>query len=205
MNSKKIYVAVLNEGQINEKLCSVLEKMPLQSKYEVWRANPSDKPIANNRNKIVQEFLATDCDYLLMIDDDIVPPDNILNLADFQKDVISPICFAFQQNMVAPLIMRMEPEGTYTVANYKGYEGLVETDAVGAGCLMVARRVLENPEMKAPFEDIFDADGVRKYGQDLAFCQKAKKLGYGVFCHLDYACDHFVVMNLKKIYSSFIK
>jgi GT2 family glycosyltransferase len=162
---------------------------------------PNEKPISNNRNKIVQNFLLQkEFDYLLMIDSDIIPPRNILNLADFQKDIISAVCFMYQQDMVAPLILMRQKEGQYGIANFKGYEGLIEVDAVGTGCLMLSRKVLE--DIPAPFADVFDKHGVRKYGLDLAFCQKAKAKGYKIYCHLDYVAEHYVKIGLQRVYGA---
>jgi len=204
MRNRKIYVAVLNEGEVRVELSALLHNLPFQGKYDVMITYPADKPISNNRNKIVQDFLSKkEFDYLLMIDDDITPPENILNLADFQKDIVSALCFMFQQDTVAPLLLKEDMDGMYRVADFKGYEGLVKVDAVGTGCIMLSRKVLE--AIKAPFSDVFDADGVRKYGLDLAFCRRAKEKGFDVYCHLDYPCGHKVTMDLTKIYSSLVK
>lgn len=199
MNSKRVFIAVLNQGDTRIELSALLHELQYQGKYDVSISYPNEKPIANNRNKIVQEFLLQkDFDYLMMIDSDIIPPDNILNLIDFQKDIISPICFIYQQNVIAPLLLKRNPEGTFGVAGFKGYEGLVELDAVGTGCIILSRKVLE--DVSAPFLDIFDEHGVRKYGLDISFCQKAKAKGYKVYCHLDYIAEHYVRMGLARIY-----
>jgi len=138
-----------------------------------------------------------------MIDGDIIPPHNILNLADFQKDIVSALTFMYQQNAVAPLVLKETPEGTYTIANFKGHEGLIEVDTVGTGCVMLSRKVLE--AIKAPFNDVFDEDGVRKYGLDIAFGRRAKAKGFKIYAHLDYPCGHRVTLDLKEVYSSLIQ
>ena len=205
MNQKTIYIGVLNQGNIRIELASMVNDYTHQNKYRLLITYPDEKPISNNRNKIVQDFLYnSDADYLLMIDADIIPPENLLNLADFQKDIISPICFIYQKNMVAPLVMRMNPEGTYGIMPFNGTEGLVEVDAVGTGCIILSRKVLEHPDLKAPFMNEYDQDGVKKYGLDFAFCRRAKKAGFKIYCHLDYACQHWVTSDLKKIYESLV-
>ncbi|HDY66398.1 MAG TPA: hypothetical protein ENH85_01255 [Candidatus Scalindua sp.] len=202
--TKRIYIAVLNQGDIRVELSAFLHELPFQGKYDVAITYPNEKPISNNRNKIVQDFLLKkEFDYLLMIDGDIIPPPNVLNLADFQKDIISPVCFIYQKSVVAPLTLKMGKEGQYTVAEFKGYEGLIEVDAVGTGCMMLSRKVLE--EIPAPFADVFDEHGVRKFGLDLAFCRKAKAKGYKVFCHLDYIAKHYVKVDLQTIYGALAK
>ena len=114
MVAKSIYIAILNQGEVRPELTTVLHDLPFQNKYSIYITYPSEKPISNNRNKIVQDFLLKkEFDYLLMIDDDIVPPADILNLADFQKDIISGLTFAYQQNAILPLILKKGLEGQY--------------------------------------------------------------------------------------------
>jgi len=199
--NKKIFVAVLNQGEIRIELSAFLHDLPFQGKYDTFVTYPNEKPISNNRNKIVQEFLLKkEFDYLMMVDSDIVPPKNVLNLVDFQKDVISPVCFIYQQNTVAPLILMRNREGTYQPAHFQGYEGLVEVDAVGTGCMILSRKVLE--EVQSPFSDVFDSQGIRRYGMDIAFCKRAQDKGYKIYCHLDYIAKHYVGMDLSYVYKS---
>ncbi|MHA1854063.1 MAG: hypothetical protein ACTSUF_11245 [Candidatus Heimdallarchaeaceae archaeon] len=201
--NKRILIATLNQGTTDIELTDVLVKLSNNPYYQVGMIYPCDKPTYSNRNKIVQKFLQSDFDYLLMIDDDVIPPMNILELADFQKDIISAVCFSFQQNMNVPLTLKQSKEGDYNVDMFKGYEGLVETDAVGTGCLMLSRKVLE--DIQAPFNDIIDEDGIRKFGHDVAFCKKAKEKGYKVYCNLNYSCQHKVTFDLKKLYSTLMQ
>ena len=198
LKSKSIFVAVLNQGSIRVELSSLLFTLTQQGKYELIIQYPGEKPISYNRNKIVVDFLASDCDYLLMIDSDIIPPDNILNLADYQMDVVGALCFMYQQNAIAPHTLRKSPEGAYHVMPIKGDEGLIECDAIGTGCIMLSRKVLES--IRAPFMNEYDADGMKKIGLDIAFCRRVKEKGYKTYCHLDYSCSHFVESDLKKVY-----
>ena len=200
---KGIFIAILNQGSIRSELSNLMLQLSLQDKYNLIISYPAEKPISNNRNKIVQEFLATPgMDYLLMIDGDIIPSINILNLADFQKDIIGALCFMYQQNMVIPIALKRNPEGKYDVIQFRGDEGLSEVDAVGTGCIMISREVLE--KVKHPFENIYDPDGIKKYGLDISFCQKAKEQGFKVYSHLDYACSHWSIMDLKLVYQALL-
>ena len=52
--------------------------------------------------------------------------------------------------------------------------------------------------MKHPFENVYDEDGVKTLGNDFHFCQKAKKLGFRVWVHLDYVADHHYIDSLKE-------
>jgi hypothetical protein len=138
-----------------------------------------------------------------MLDDDNVPPNNILNLVDFNKDIICGISFGFQQNLVVPSVFKRRDNGLYTIHEFTGEEGLMEVDAAGSGQMIIARRVLE--KLEYPFRNEYDRDGVKKLGLDLNFCQRAKELGFQVFAHTDYICSHIVPFDLKTIYATLVE
>jgi len=199
---KSIFIGVLNQGEIRPELSNCLTKMSEQTDYDIFMRYSSAKPIANNRNKMVQEFLAGSCDYMMMIDSDIVPPPTVLAFADFEKDIIAAKCYMYQQSMVAPVIFKRKSDGMYTPINAESSSGLIEVDAVGTGCIMLSRKVLE--EIKAPFLNEYDQDGIKLWGLDIAFCRRAKEKGYKVYAHLDYDCCHWQPINLRIMYRAFL-
>src|SRR3990167_1062308 len=147
--------------------------------YRIMLTYPAAKPITNNRNTIVQKFLANDCDYLMMVDSDIIPP----------------VMFVKQKGMLIPLFLKRGKDGIYDSDDYLTKVGLQEVDATGTGCIFIKREVLEN--VKHPFENRYDEDGIKILGNDFAFCQMAKEKGYRVWVHLDYVASHHSVQDLK--------
>lgn len=193
---KTIYLAILNQGEIRTDLSQTINMIIQNDSYKIRLSYPTGKPICNNRNTIVQKFLATkDCDYLMMIDSDIVPPPNILNIVDFNKDIITPLMFVWQKGMIIPLFLKRNKDGAYDADDYLNKAGLQETDATGTGCIVISRKVLET--IRHPFENVYDPDGVKTLGNDLNFCQKAKEAGFKIWVHLDYLCGHITKMDLK--------
>ncbi len=195
IKQKTIYLAILNQGEIRTDLSQMINLFIQNDSYRLMLTYPAAKPIVNNRNTIVQKFLATDCDYLMMIDADIIPPPNALNLADFDKDIITPLMFVKQKGMLIPLFLKRNKDGIYDAADYLGKVGLQEVDATGTGCIVIKREVLE--KMKHPFENKYDEDGIKILGNDFYFCQKAKKLGFKIYVHLDYVASHHSTQDLK--------
>jgi len=211
MNPKTIQISILNQGWIRAESAFLLTKWVRESPYNLFLTLPADKPIMHNRNKIVERFLKTDADYLLMLDDDIIPPAGFLTLADYDKDIIGGLCFACKnregRDIIIPLALekkkaeRKDIKWKYRPVKLRGDEGLVEVDAVGTGAILIARRVLEHPKMKPPFVDYYDKDGLRVEGLDLSFCRRAKENGFKVYTHTDYACSHWTEMDLMQIYT----
>lgn len=201
---KKIFLAVLNQGEIKTDLAKVLNYIQQNDSYEIMVSYPASKPITNNRNMIVQKFLAIkDADYLMMIDADIIPTPDILNLVDFEKDIITPLMFVQQKGTLIPLYLRRNKDGIYDAGNYLEETGLQEVDATGTGCIVIKREVLEKVEH--PFENVYDRDGIKKLGNDFNFCKKAKELGFKVWVHLDYVADHISSASLREMFLDKIK
>ena len=204
IRQKGVFISILNQGEVRVENANLAGMFLRNDRYKVFIDYPSDKPISNNRNKIVQKFLNSGLDYLLMIDDDVTPPANVLDILDFladkEVDIASPVMFTMQKREVATLAVRRTKDGKYTTIDLKDKDGLLEVDATGTGCIFIKREVLENPEMKSPFMNYYDTDGVKTTGLDFNFCTRAKKLGYGVFVHLDYVAGHFATVDLKDIF-----
>lgn len=197
---KNVYVAVLNQGELRTELTKIVSMMIQQDGYRINITYPHKKPIANNRNNIVQRFLARkEFDYLMMIDSDIIPPPNIMKLVDFDKDIIVPLMFVMQNGKVLPLYLKKAKDGQLEFhREYLEKQGLIPVDATGTGCIIIARRVLE--KIKHPFRNEYDSDGIKTLGLDLNFCLRAKKLGFQSWVHLDYVADHHSVASLREIY-----
>lgn len=208
-NAKRVYIAIPNTGELRTELAQTITHLTHQDKYDLFVKFPVNKPITYNRNMIVHDFLASGCDYLLMCDTDIVPPLSILNLVDFDKDIISPVCFTATGKNINPLVLKRNEEGQYNVVNLDDEAGLVECDAVGTGCIIIRRNVLEDPRWQetegAWFKNEYNNNGKKTEGNDLAFCKRAQKFGYKIFCHTNYFCSHFIEFDLKKVYSNLIK
>jgi len=201
ITQKGVFIVILNQYEIHKDNTALLASFALHDRYKLKVEYPTDKPITNNRNKIVQRFLASkEFDYLLMIDDDVVPTPNILDLLDFDKDIITPVMFTRHGTKVYSLVMDRTKDGKYKNRRLSGKEGLVEADASGTGCMFIKREVLEHPDLKFPFKNLYDADGVKTTGLDFNFCTRAKKAGFKVWVHTDYVASHYILVDLKDIY-----
>lgn len=196
--NKGIYIAILNQGWVRPELVTMLANLPKKREYNIYIGYPAHKPITHNRNTIVKRFLESGMDYLLMIDSDNIPPQNILELADYDKDVIGGLCYAFMNNMIIPLCLELNDHKSYDLMDISLNEGLVECDGIGSGVMMIKKEVLEN--IQFPFENMYDPEGIKIKGLDIKFCESAKEKGYKVWCHTDYKCSHWTTIDLKQIH-----
>jgi len=195
-HKKKIYVAVLNQGNIRADLNLVLMRMMQDGRHSLKITYPSLKDIAHNRNQIVKDFLKSGYDYLLMLDDDTVPQHNILDLVYLDKDIIGVPYPQWNEGDIYWVVMDKVEDG-YKAIPIKERGGLKKVDALGTGCILIARRVLE--EIKAPFMRKWSDEGLAEIGLDFYFCDKAREKGFEVWCHWNYPCEHYKNIGLMQV------
>lgn len=205
----KIYLAILNKGWLRREIsATVLPMMKATPGVELIWENPAktwDHPISSNRNQIVQRFLKTDCDFLLMIDNDVVPLTNPAELVFADKDVVGMPAKVRQRvrsiNWVA-YVKNPDLDGGYAPVDFFRVDtdiDLLKVDAIGTGCILVKRKVLE--AIKAPFHCLYDDDGICKMGTDFAFSQRADDAGFEIYTTPQRTCEHFKEVGLADILS----
>jgi hypothetical protein len=163
-----------------------------------------------NRNTIVKDFLKTECEWLIMIDEDNPPLGNPLDLIPLNKDIIALPTMMWRgvgnpdgNEGLAFNVYRKIKNGWKTLV-YDGKEKIFEADRVGTGCILIKRKVLE--DFDAPFKCIVDKKtGIRKLGEDITFCDRAKKKGFKIWGHWDFVCSHYKEVDLLDVAQLLLK
>jgi GT2 family glycosyltransferase len=155
------------------------------------------------RNAAVGIFLRSDAEWLWTLDTDIgfepMALDKLLEHGD-KYGVISgfykTICETgtrWLDGSVSykelPLALQEVDGGRFR--EYPNYEGSMEVDAVGAGCLLVHRSVFE----ATPDGGWYDTIG--GLGEDISFCVKARALGYKILCDTTISLSHHKAVWLR--------
>lgn len=152
------------------------------------------QPVDEARNKMVEEFLKTDCTHLFMIDDDTIPPDNAIErLLNLDLDVVSGL---------TPIIDGKEGKITkYNAVDVTDKQiapktGLHRSRGVGASCLLVKREVFE--KIKRPwFRFIYKDDKGNDcfVSEDIYFISLLLQAGITPMVDSEVVCQHF-----KRVY-----
>jgi hypothetical protein len=135
------------------------------------------------RDEMAKTALVSNCDYLFMIDDDMIAPDDLFEkLYACQKDIVGPLAFTrnFPHKPVIynciegwDSVSQTEHFTNYAVMNYPK-DQLKQCDAIGFGAVLInvdCFRKMPQPWFMNPF----------KTGEDINFCYQAKKYGFSTW------------------------
>ena len=165
--------------------------------------------VAVNRNRVCEEFLKKDGEYLWFLDTDMVFGEEdlykLLNLFRSNKmDIVSALYFGRMVSGVKttqPVWLMEAQTGVYENVGHFG-NGLQEVDAIGMGCCLIKREVLEKLAETHTQDEWkwFGHDRVQRtdgewthLGEDLTFCRRVKALGFKI-----YGTGSVVVGHLKQ-------
>jgi hypothetical protein len=102
---KKIYIACPNMGNIHIGLAKFVLNQGVRGKYALTWDTPCElRNVDYARNFISKKFLESDCEFLAMVDSDVVPHDNFLDLVELDKPVVAGNTFCFRQGDLMPSI-----------------------------------------------------------------------------------------------------
>lgn len=191
----KIYFSILNTGWIHADIAIALPRWLKECPYEVYFESSNSRPIENNRNKIVQRFLESDCTHLLQLDNDTFPTRNPLELVEYKKDIISCPVRIFDTIVFLNVFRKKQDDSLRPLEITE--KGLVQIHATGTGCIMCSRKVFET--IQKPFERKYDENGIEILGLDLFFSQKVILAGFDIYTHMNYISKHYKEIDLSRL------
>lgn len=153
------------------------------------------------RNECIRNM---DGDWIIFIDDDMTwQPDAIRRLVETQRkfdlDMVGGLCFQRGEPYQPTLYMREQPtEGNYVFLEDWERDSVVEVDATGMAFVLITKRLLEriagefpdrNTRSKGRPPSYFRWDE-KGFGEDMTFCQDAKKAGARIFVDTSIKTGH---------------
>lgn len=214
----KLYISFLNKGWVRREILEkVLPEMQHTKSVRTFLEPLSvswAEPIFGNRNRIARRFLNSKCDYLLMLDNDIVPLFNPAPFVHADKDILGFPAKVRQVGQVLNWVAYKEAKddpGMYYPVDFSSIDmatyDFLNCDAVGTGCIMVRRNVIEElfkrangNGWEAPFTISLTEWGEMMHGTDIAFCRRAKEAGFNVVSTINYVCEHYKEVGLLDIF-----
>lgn len=146
------------------------------------------------RNSACADALAAGFQWVMFLDDDVIPPpDTYARLARHNLDIVSGLYYR-RQPPICPVAMKLDGEGKpQWVTQWNPPNSLVEVDLVGAGCLLIHRRVLKRtpqPWFEWEIGKTPAPQGRNAMSEDFAFCLRAKEHGFKVHLDTSIQCEH---------------
>ena len=186
-----LIIGILSTGLVSIDWATnlVAFQKPGGTTLRVWRGLPYDVA----RNRLVRDAREAGCRELLFLDSDVlIPSDAIPKLQSAQLPIVSGL---YWSKKGCPGIWKSAPGGQayQPITQWPG-GGLIEVDAVGAGCLLIDVRVFDVlDKMGLPWFEwqIKDpADQAGKFSEDFAFGRYAAQAGFKIYCHTGVLCYH---------------
>lgn len=175
-----------------------LAQAGIPSEFEILAENCH---VDDGRNRLVRDFLETECTDLVFLDADVRwYGRDLVNLLGYDREVVGGVYPLKQDEEGFPVKFLQERKYLQTEP-----DGLLEVEGVPAGFLRIRRRALErltanSPGFKAKddwpdrrkipiiFERVLDGD---RHGGDYVFCRKWRAMGGRIYVPPEMMFEHF--------------
>lgn len=141
--------------------------------------------IYTSRDDIAKEAIASEADYVMWFDSDMIfPPDTLrrllVHMENPEVDIVTGLYFRRVQPFTPVLFDRLEiNDGVVDWADFTEIPGhLFEVGGCGFGCVLMPTDIFI--DVQARFNQMFTP--INGVGEDLSFCWRARQLGFKVWC-----------------------
>lgn len=162
---------------------------------------PNQEPVEACRNEIVNAWLRSDFDDLIMVDDDSVIPDGAIKKLQSVNALF--VCGVQPLYMQGQLVASVQDPGYpevlkpwYDWCAWKRPREPFRIGACGFGCVLLRRPLFD--KLKHPWFVYTspDRDGKHRETEDVYFCKMCTMAGVEMWCHPQVVCGHMKRINL---------
>jgi hypothetical protein len=147
--------------------------------------------LLNQREKLIDEAIKMEADYVLWLDSDMMFPSNVvLKLLAHNKDIVA--CNYMKRSLPMKTVAYTDLNDWDSWVPMKPQEELVKVKGIGMGCILMKTEVFKKLE-KPYFEFRFKEDTKDWFGEDFILQDKIQKVGYEIFV------DTMLSMEIKHI------
>lgn len=181
------------QGWVNPHLSAALVQLALDKRYKLtYLIVNSLYPVTSARNWAVAEALRLNCDWLVMCDNDVAPPQCLGDvIATAPGPIIALPYFVMMSQGPMLSVGMLTDDGLMKPCAWGDLkEGWNRIEMAGTGCMFISRRVLT--KMPKPLFD-FPIDPVKGQilSEDLVFTRAATQAGYDIWTNPGYVAGHF--------------
>lgn len=194
----RVLIGVPTRGLISLGTVNFLAKQ----KCQLFCATSSISVTASRR-KIAHHFLNSAFDALLFLDDDVVPPDDVLQqLVNVNKPIVSASYPIHVNGVIKSCACTQHWSVSDNTWQYFTLDevGIKEVAGCGLGCCLIKKEVFK--KVGIDFSLIYKG-GDLVTGEDLDFCNRVRKAGFKIYCNFNASCEHVKPIGLKTIYNRY--
>lgn len=209
---KSVFIAMPNySGELSNPVRDSVERLQKQMDAKGWkyrtRRHMNDSLLTRARAVLLAEFLASDCNEMLCLDDDIAwDGDEAMRLLEYPVDFVGGVYRA------------KTPEPQYFVQycrdkielNADPATGLLEVEGIPAGFLKITRACVESMVAAHPHLAFYDRHAPNQtayllfdfvlrdgqlWGEDFIFCERWRALGGKIWIDPDMTLKHIGKSN----------
>lgn len=211
---------VLFDNSISKKFFREVRKIKgIKVFYDDTTEEKNILRLISSRNKILEYAQKSDYDFLLMLDADVMVPENLLNtLLSHEKDVVSGLYFNYfnvdKKVQLLPVCYKCAEENLYLELKDKGIlpdfvksrfdlrrnlskqeiqEGFQEVLYPSNGCLLLSKKAFSSG---ARYGLLNETQGLHT-SDDIYFFKELQKRGFKLYCDPSLICKH----NIAQKYS----
>lgn len=210
-----VFIGVPNLGVVRVDLSERLREWYHSRKYAITIAEATGyRPIELAVNNLLKQFLASNCEYLLLINsDENLPIDGLDRLLAHDKDVVAPLGLRWD-NVHGPLpCVGVKAGGGGSPAGFEGitmgkpiyvqpttgYKGLRRADRVGNSGMLLKRKVVEALPLGS-FRLHMTDDRTRLISsEDFAWCDAIREAGFEIWVDCDMILSHVREVDLRTV------
>jgi hypothetical protein len=147
--------------------------------------------LLNQREKLIDEAIKMEADYVLWLDSDMMFPSNVvLKLLAHNKDIVA--CNYMKRSLPMKTVAYTDLNNWDSWVPMEPQEELVKVKGIGMGCILMKTDVFKKLE-KPYFEFIYKEDTKDWFGEDFTLQDKIQKVGYEIFV------DTMLSMEIKHV------
>ncbi|MFH1210843.1 MAG: hypothetical protein V1645_02910 [archaeon] len=181
----KDYDILIVDNSKSQAYSKKMKSLGLNVMKDEWNENARER-IVKSRNIIREKAL--NYDYLLSLEQDVIPPRDIIErMLEHKEKILTGIYFTYKEEgkTLVPLLWVKGDGGIRNLTEEEAMQDkTMEAEAAGLGCMLIAKEVLEKVKFRYEKEsNSFD---------DMWFCQDVKEKGYSIAADTGIRCKHLI-------------
>ena len=191
---KSVLLAIPTRGMVPMEWAMALRHLIIPQDVTLEVRGLAGYPIDDMRNELVATFLKSKHDHLFFNDDDTLLPNMALErLLSRDTDIVSGLYYT-RVEPIHPVAYedKLVTSGTGIFPIKEHGTGLMQVGYVGAGALLISRKVLET----LPYPWFFWSRNdprvplKERISEDMYFCKKAREAGFQIYLDASVRCLH---------------